>query len=73
MGAKRSDFETYSNSQIAGRIDEWIRGDRERQMLKLRLIDLKTISELSEIFGLSEQRVKKILYTEQDRLFRKIK
>ena len=42
-------------------IDEWIFSERDRRILKLRLLDGLTFAELSEEFYLSERQVKRIV------------
>ena len=62
----------YTNSQMIRAIDEYIHSERDRAILKRRLIDGICYEPLAEEFGLSVQRVKTIVYKAQDRLFRKI-
>lgn len=62
----------YSNSQIAALIDEYIHSERDRQILKRRLIDGITYDELSAEFNISVRHIKTIVYKGQDRLFRRI-
>lgn len=60
----------YTNSQIAALIDEHIHSERDRAILKRRLIDGICYEPLAEEFDLSTQRVKAIVYKAQERLFR---
>lgn len=60
----------YTNSQLASLIDEHIHSERDRAILKRRLIDGICYEPLAEEFGLSVQRVKAIVYKAQDKLFR---
>lgn len=62
----------YSNSQISALIDEYIHSERDRAILKRRLIDGKTYDELSAEFNISVRHIKTIVYKGQDRLFRRI-
>ena len=62
----------YTNSQIAYLIDEFIHSERDRAMLKRRLIDGICFEPLAEEFNLSVRQTKKIIYREQDKLFRKL-
>lgn len=62
----------YSNSQISALIDEYIHSERDRAILKRRLIDGKTYEELSAEFNISVRHIKTIVYKGQDRLFRRI-
>lgn len=60
----------YTNSQIAHLIDEHIHSQRDREVLKRRLIDGKTFEELSGEFSMSVRQLKTIVYREQSKLFK---
>lgn len=60
----------YTNSQIASLIDEHIHSERERAILKRRLIDGICYEPLAEEFDLSTQRVKAIVYKAENKLFK---
>lgn len=53
-------------------IDSWIFNERDRMILKRRLLDGLTYEKLSEEFDLSVQGTKKIIYKAQNRLFKHI-
>lgn len=53
---------TKSRSEIEYIIDEWIFNERDRMILKRRLLDGITFEKLAEEFDLSTQQVKKIVY-----------
>lgn len=55
-------FENISNSQLRELIDEWAKGERNRAILKRRLIDLICYEPLAEEFDLSVRQVKSIVY-----------
>lgn len=55
-------FENLSNSQIRDLIDEWVKGERNRDILKRRLIDCICFEPLAEEFELSVRQVKTIVY-----------
>ena len=59
----------YSNSAVAAAIDEWIHSERDRAILKRRLIDGLTYERLAEEFDLSVRYVKSIVYKAQERVF----
>lgn len=59
----------YTNSEIAHLIDEYIHSERDRAILKRRLIDGICFEPLAEEFGLSVRQVKNIVYRQADRLF----
>ena len=63
----------YSNSEIRNAIDEYIHSERDRELLKRRLIDGLSYDELSTEFHLSIRQVKNIVYKSQDRLFNHIR
>ena len=54
-------------------IDQWIFSERDRAILKRRLLDGICFQPLAEEFNLSIQRTKAIVYKSQERLFRHIK
>lgn len=60
----------YTNSQIAALIDEHIHSERDRAILKRRLIDGICYEPLAEEFDLSTQRTKAIVYKAENKLFR---
>ena len=65
----------YSRSEIESAIDEWIIGryaERDRQILKRRLIDGICYEPLAEEFDLSVRHVKNIVYKAEEKLFRHI-
>lgn len=55
-------FENLSNSEISTLIDEWIRNERNRYILKCRVIDGLTFVDLATRFNLSERQVKAIVH-----------
>lgn len=55
-----------SRSQITYLIDEWIFNERNRNILKRRLLDGLTYEKLAEEFDLSVQQTKNIVYKCQD-------
>lgn len=60
----------YSNSHIAELIDEWIHSERDRAIMKRRLIDGLTFECLAEEFDMSVRQIKRIVYRCSDCLFR---
>jgi DNA-directed RNA polymerase specialized sigma24 family protein len=60
----------YSNSQIAELIDEWIHSERDRAIMKRRLIDGLTHERLAEEFDISVRQIKRIIYKNMDILSR---
>lgn len=64
-----------SRSEINDLIDEWVIGrnaERDRKILKRRLMDGITYDRLAEEFDLSVRQVKNIVYRQEDELFRHI-
>lgn len=62
-----------SRSEIEKLINEWIFHERDRAILKRRLLDGVTYEKLAEEFDLSVRQVKNIVYKQQDRLFSHVK
>lgn len=68
-------IENLSRSQLLVLIDEWIvgkNGERNRAILKRRLIDGKTYEQIAEEFDLSDRQTKTIIYKEEQRLIKHI-
>ena len=63
----------YTNTQISALIDEYIHSARDRAILKRRLIDGICFEPLAEEFGLSDRQVKRIIYRQQQAIFKHIK
>jgi DNA-directed RNA polymerase specialized sigma subunit len=63
----------YTNSQMAFAIDEYIHSKRDRAILKDRLIDHMTYSEIAEAHNLSDSQVTRIVYKGQRIVFSKLK
>ena len=61
-------FDNISNTELSQLIDDWTKGERNRRLLKRRLIDCITLERLSEEFDLTVDRVKQIIYKEQKNL-----
>ena len=55
-------FANISNSELSALIDEWVRGERDRAIMKRRLIDCICFEPLAEEFELSVQHTQTIVY-----------
>ena len=60
----------YTNEEIASAIDSLIHNQRNRDLLKRRLIDGICYEPLAEEFDLSVRQVKNIVYKSQEKLFK---
>ena len=60
----------YSNSEMLTAINEYIHSARDREIIKLRLIDGYTYAEIAETVHLSERQIKRIVYKAQERLLK---
>lgn len=58
-----------SRSEVERLIDEWIFSERDRAILRRRLLDGVIYDKLAEEFDLSVRHVKKIVYKGEDRIF----
>lgn len=54
-------------------IDEWIFNERDREILKRRLLDGLTFEQLANEFNYSTQNIQRIIYKGTAKLFKKIK
>lgn len=63
------DFD-ISRSAVEHLIDEWIFKERDRQMLKRRLLDGICYDQIAEEFSLSVRQVKNIVYRCEDKIFK---
>lgn len=64
------DLDNITNSEIAHAIDEWIHSERDRKILKRRLIDGICYEPLADEFGISVRQMKTIVYRAEQKLFR---
>lgn len=60
----------YTNSQICELIDEYIHSERDRRILKRRLVDGICYEPLAEEFDMSDRQIRRIVYKLQDQLFK---
>lgn len=68
-------IEELSRSQLEELIDEWIigrNGQRNREILKRRLIDGITYEKIAEEFDLSDKQIKNIIYKCEQKLINHI-
>ena len=64
----KQDFD-LSRSELKNLIDEWIFREKDREILKRRLLDGITYETLAEEFEMSVRQIKNIVYKSDDRLF----
>ena len=72
---KKPEIEDISNTELCKIIDEWINGrhaERNREIMKRRLIDGICFEPLAEEFGLSVRYIKSVVYNCEDKIFRHI-
>lgn len=63
----------YSNLEVTAIIDDYIHSERDRSILKRRLIDGICYEPLAEEFDLSVRQIKKIVYKGQEIVFKHLK
>ena len=59
-----------SNTEIANAIDEWIHSERDRKILKRRLIDGICYEPLADEMNMSVRQIKKIVSRAEEQLFK---
>ena len=69
-GQGEEDAGTLSTADVERLIDSWIFSERDRAILKRRLIDGITFEKLAEEFELSVVQVKRIVKKRQIELFK---
>ena len=72
QGEGRIDLDNISNSEIAHLVDEWIHSERDRKILKRRLIDGICYEPLADEFDMSVRQMKDIVYKAEAKLFKHI-
>ena len=68
----RHNHKDISYSEIEKAIDEWILKERDRKILKRRLLDGIIFESLSIEFDLSVRHIKTIVYKGEDIIFSKL-
>ena len=63
-------YENYPNSLIENEINEWIHSERDRRILRYKLIDGYTYEHIAELEDMSPRRIQNIVYDAEHRLFR---
>lgn len=58
------------NSDIEHLINEWIHSERDRQILRRRLIDGIKFEDLAEEFELSVRYIKTVVYKGEKKIFK---
>ena len=64
------DLDNISNSEIEKLINEWIHSERDRKILKRRLIDGICYEPLADEMQMSVRQVKNIIYKAESKLFK---
>ena len=62
-------FENISNTQLSAIIDEWIKNERDRKLMKRRLIDGISLERLAEEFELSPKQAYRVTNKYYDYLY----
>ena len=57
-------------NELTALIDEWIKSERNRQIVKRRLLDGIRYEPLAEEFDMSVRQIKNIVYKSEEILFR---
>ena len=64
------DYDNISNSDIEKAIDEWIHSERDRKILKRRLIDGICFEPLADEMCMSVRQIKNIVSKAEAKLFK---
>ena len=66
-------YDDCPNSLIDEAISEYVHSERDRRILRYKLIDGLTYERIAEIEDMSPRRIQNIVYSAEDRLFRHLK
>lgn len=66
----RIDLDEIPNSVIEHLIDEWIHSERDRKILKRRIIDGICYEPLADEMDMSVRQIKNIVYKAEAKLFK---
>ena len=66
---KKRTFPEYSRTEIEQLIDEWIFSERDRKILKRRLLDGICYEPLADEFDMSVRQIKNIVYKCEEKIF----
>lgn len=69
-GTQKVDLSDVKNSDIANAIDEWIHSERDRKILKRRLIDGICYEPLADEMDMSVRQIKNIVSKAEAKLFK---
>lgn len=69
-GTQKVDLSDVKNSDIANAIDEYIHSERDRKILKRRLIDGICYEPLADEMGMSVRQIKRIVSRTEEKLFK---
>ena len=61
-----------SRSELSHLIDEWIFSERDRKIVKRRLLDGICYEPLAEEFDMSVRQIKNIVYKSENKIFRHV-
>ena len=70
---KEISMKEYTNSEMSTLIDEYIHSERDRKIMKRRLIDGICFEPLAEEFELSVRQIKYIVYRCSEKVFTHLK
>lgn len=70
---KKMNTVDLSRSEWEHLIDEWILSEKDRAIIKRRLLDGLTFEQLANEFNYSTQNIQRIIYKGTAKLFKKIK
>lgn len=70
MSGRSVDLDNISNSEIEHLINEWVHSERDRKILKRRLIDGICYEPLADEMDMSVRQIKNIVAKAESKLFK---
>lgn len=66
----KEEMNEYKNTEVSLIIDEYIHNDRNREIMKSRLIDGWTYERIAEFYDMSDRQIKRIVYKCEEIIFK---
>ena len=63
-------YDNYPASAIATAIAEWVHSERDRRIIRSKIIDGLTFEHIAELEDMSPKGIQKIVYSAEDKLIR---
>lgn len=66
-------YDDFPNSVIDATINEWIKKERDRRILHMKIVDGMTYEHIAEVMDMSPKRIQNIVYEAEHKLYQHLK